>query len=127
MLQLLLESLTEDMRKFIPDDISLGIQLFFLAQTHIHGKDYEAAHAVLAECGATHWVDRKRNSFIWHFALAKLYQCEGAHNEAIAEFNKAIDLCEGNPSHCYFRRAWSYKVSTKHHIMYMFCWSTHVG
>ena len=101
--------LSEDTRKFIPDDVSLGTQLFFLAQTQIHAKQYEDAHISLQECATTHWADNKHNSYILHFSLAKLYQSQGMHEEAIPVFNKAIDLSEGL-SHGYFRRAWSYKV-----------------
>lgn len=91
--------------------MSLGTQLFFLAQTQIHNKHYEAAHESLAEAAGTHFVDKRHNAHILHFAWAKLYQCRGMHEAAIAAFNKAIDLSEPKSSHCYFRRAWSYKVS----------------
>lgn len=97
------------MRKFIPDDISLGAQLFFLSQTQIHLKQPEAAHKSLQECARTHWVDKKHNNYILNFSLAKLYQSQGMHQEAIGTFNKAIDLYP-TISHTIFRRAWSYKV-----------------
>ena len=102
--------MSEDTRKFIPDNISLGTQLFFLAQTQIHAREYQAAHSSIEECLATHFIDKKHNSFIIYFALAKLLQCEGRHAEAIAVFNKAIDLTDSAVPHCFFRRAWSYKV-----------------
>jgi hypothetical protein len=98
------------MRKFIPDDVSLGTQLFFLAQAQVHNRHYAEAHRSLEECLGTHFVDKRHHAYIAHFALAKLYQCEGRHQEAIPAFNKAIDLSEPKSSHCYFRRAWSYKV-----------------
>lgn len=97
------------MRKFIPDDVSLGAQLFFLAQTQIHAKQPQDAHRSLVECASTHWADKKHNAYILHFSLAKLLQSQGMHEDAIGAFNKAIDMYPNN-SHTFFRRAWSYKV-----------------
>jgi tetratricopeptide (TPR) repeat protein len=101
--------LSENCRPFIPDDISLGVQLFFLAQCQIVEKQYAEAERCLQECAQTHWVDSRHNHFLLSFCHAKLLQCQGKHEEAIPVFNKAIDLSD-NDSHCYFRRAWSYKV-----------------
>ena len=97
------------MRKFIPDDVSLGTQLFFLAQTQIQSKQPDAARHSLQECAGTHWTDKKHNAYMLSFSLAKVLQSQGLHEEAIAAFNKAVDLYPDN-SHAFFRRAWSYKV-----------------
>jgi len=109
------------MRKFIPDDVSLGAQLFFLAQTQIQAKQPQDAHRSLVECASTHWVDKKHNAYILQFSLAKLFQSQGMHEDAIGAFNKAIDMYPKN-SHTFFRRAWSYKVRAVF-FFFVFSWS----
>lgn len=50
------------------------------------------------------------NEFLLRFALAKVYQCLNVHQKALEMFNIAIDLSNQQSPHCYFRRAWTYKV-----------------
>ncbi|KAJ1417237.1 hypothetical protein B484DRAFT_150332, partial [Ochromonadaceae sp. CCMP2298] len=100
--------LKEDNVKFIPDDNSLGTQLFFLAQCQVQAKKWEAAAESIDRCLQTPWVGAKRNRFMVQFSLGKVYQAMGRHEEAIGMFNTALDSEES--SHVYFRRAWSYKA-----------------
>lgn len=107
---MLSECIHESNLKFVPDDIAMGSQLFFLAQSQVRNKKFEAALSRLTDCSRTHWADVRRNNYLLKFSVAKVLQCLDRHSEALQVFNEALDLCDHTSPHCYFRRAWSYKA-----------------
>lgn len=110
--EVLLGCLTPDCRKFVPDDLSLGTLLFFLALTQTQLQKFGEADAHLAQCAATHWVDAQHNRFLHRYVAAKLRQCQGQHAAAVESFTEALALSPDNPF-CLFKRAWSHKVRSR--------------
>jgi hypothetical protein len=100
---------SEDSLKFVPDDLSLGTQLYFLALSQIQLQKFQLADIHLQKCAETHWVDAKHNKFLYLYTSGKLCQSQGQHVAAIDKFTAAMALTPNNP-YCHFKRAWSYKV-----------------
>lgn len=97
------------MRKFVPDDLSLGALYFYLGETLLYSSRFEEANQSFDDCFNTHWVDTAHNRFLATFAKAKALQALQAYPESIEFFSKALEMKPQNP-YCHFRRAWSYKV-----------------
>eukprot|EP01034_Spumella_vulgaris_P021885 gene21885-27961_t len=100
---------SEDALKFVPDDLSLGTQLYFLALSQIQLQKYHLADIHLQKCAETHWVDAKHNKFLYLYTSGKLCQSQGQHLAAIDKFTAAMALTPNNP-YCHFKRAWSFKA-----------------
>lgn len=94
----------------MPDDLSLGTQLYFLALSQIQLQKFHLAAVNLQKCSETHWVDAKHNKFLYLYTAGKLSQCQGQHAIAIERFTAAMALSPHDP-YCHFKRAWSYKVA----------------
>lgn len=108
--QVFLQCVGEDALKFVPDDLSLGTQLFFLALSQMQLENLTAAAENLEKCAQTHWTDANHNKFLYLYTHGKLLQRQGQHQRAIAMLSEASALSPGN-AYCYFKRAWSYKVN----------------
>lgn len=105
--------MSEEALKFVPDDLSLGTQLFFLALTEMQLDKLASASLYLDKCALTHWTDAKRNRFLYLYAGGKLLQRQGQHLAAATKFTEAAALSPDN-AYCYFKRAWCYKVRTRY-------------
>lgn len=101
--------LSEENEKFIPDDLSQGILLFFDGESLLRLGFHQEALEQFLLCTQTHWIDNGENKFLSSFAIAKCYQGLGLNSEALEAFNFVLQQRPDNP-HCLFRRAWTYKA-----------------
>ncbi len=120
--QVLDHCLTDASRKYVADDMALGVLHFFRALALSQLAQYDEASVDLQHCSTTHFMNSKHNKFLLHFANAKIHQCQKQHKEAVSEFSLALDLQPQNP-YCHFRRAWSFKVCVLpvNKLFYLYC------
>lgn len=107
--QTALVCLCEEYEKFIPDDMTAGTLRFFIGEMNLAMGNYNEALESLEICTKTNWSNTSHNEFLLYFATGKAHQCLRDHDKAIQFFSAALKIEEKSP-HCFFRRAWSFKV-----------------
>jgi hypothetical protein len=99
-----------EVKKYVSDDMAYGVLYFFRAMVFSNLQRYSEAAEDLVQAQRTHFANSTHRRFLVQFAVAKVLQCQRLHSDAIREFSAALSLQPEDP-YCYFRRAWSYKVS----------------
>ncbi len=92
-----------------PDDLVIGMCFFFMGVQLSQIDRLAEAEDALNQASSSNWGSIAKNSTLINFSKAKLFQQQGRHQDAIAAFDKSIQI-DPNNAHAYFRRAWSHKA-----------------
>lgn len=95
--------------QYAPDDFSLGGCLFFYSRALVKVGKLDDSMNKLNLLMTTSWYSMPKNQNMTLFSIAKNYQIQKKHYEAIDYFQRSIIVQPDNP-HSFFRRAWSYKA-----------------